>query len=99
MSALRVAYRDNPEVGFHVNLIRSWRRGEIEMDMSTSSGPKDQIGNRVCTIFDQMPRADRVLMVRGEYKGSVPFLLVVAGGQVFDMAGKAVAFQKQLLEE
>lgn len=98
----RVAYYEDPAVSIRVNLIRAWERGEIEMVMSASSGPKDYARNHICAIFDRFPRVQRVLMVRGEYAEigkdhhpSPPFLLVVDGaGEVWDMAGKPIVMQE-----
>jgi hypothetical protein len=92
-SSYRVAYRDDPAIGFRVVVVRAWARGEIEEPvMSASSGPKPYTRNHVWAIFDRYPAVARVMIVRGEYTGSIPFLLVTDGaGRVFDMAGKEVA--------
>lgn len=97
MSLYRVAYQENPDRGFTVNRIFSWKRGEVEPAMSASSGPKDYIRNRICEIFDHEPAISRVLMVRGEYAQSIPFLLLIddTAGQVFDITGKAVVVKHQ----
>jgi hypothetical protein len=89
---MRVSYREDPAVSFTANLIRAWARGEIEGPvMSTSSGPKDYVRNHIWAIFDRFPDVASVLMVRGEYTHSRPFLLVTnEAGQIFDMAGKEV---------
>ncbi len=88
---MRVAYRDEPAIGITVNLIRSWKRGEITPVSSASSGLKDYVLNHVWTVFEQLPFASRVLLVRGEYTQSVPFLLIVtAAGKVFDVTAREV---------
>jgi len=96
---MRVSYRENPEIVIEVNLIQSWRRGDIpEPAMSASSGPKDYTRNHIWAIFDRYPSVHRVLMVRGRYSEigvkkhpSPPFLLVENQfGEAFDMAGKPV---------
>ena len=93
---MRVAYKHDPAIGITVNLIRSWKRGEIaEPVMSASSGPKAYLRNDIWSIFDTYPDIARVLMVRGEYLRSIPFLLMVSeSGQVVDMAGKAVVVKR-----
>ncbi len=88
----RVSYREDPAVSFRANLVRAWDRGEIaEPVMSASSGPKPYVKNHIFAIFDRFPSVARVLMLRGEYSQSVPFLLVTnEAGQYFDLAGKEV---------
>lgn len=91
----RVFYRDHPKAGLAANLIRSWERGAIkEPVMSTSSGPKDYICNYIWSIFDGCPAVSRVLLLRGQYTQSIPFLLVMNdAGEVCDMAGKEVVIE------
>lgn len=92
---MRVSYRDEPHVSFKANVIRAWERGEIEAPvMSASSGPKDYVRNHVFAIFDRHRDAARVLMMRGEYTRSVPFLLIAdADGHAFDMVGREVVIE------
>lgn len=88
---MRVAYRADPANGMTVSVIKCWVRGEIPGLVMGSGGPKDYISNGIWAIFDGIPSASRVLMVRGEFKQSTPFLLVgTAAGQFFDMAAKEV---------
>lgn len=97
----RLSPAADPAVGFTVNILRAWTRGEGEMQelvMSASSGPKDYTRNHIFAIFDKFPDIARILMVRGEYSEigkdrhmSPAFLLCVnAAGEVFDMAGELV---------
>jgi hypothetical protein len=92
---MRVAYLESPAAGIVVNLIRSWKRGEIEQVMSSSSGPKDYVKNRIWQIFDDDPAIARVLMVRGQYSKSAPFLVLVdASGKAFDMTNREVKVER-----
>lgn len=91
---MRVAFESDPAQGITVNLIRAWERGELKPMMSTSSGLKDYLCNDIWSIFESYPTVARVLMVRGEYARSIPFLLMVsASGQVADMAWNAVVIE------
>ena len=99
---MRLSYESNPQRGLEVELIFTWRRGEIpEPVMSASSGPKDYTRNHIFFIFERFPLVERVLMVRGRYSEigadrhpSPPFLLVEnANGEAFDMAGKPVVVE------
>jgi hypothetical protein len=86
---LRVAYRDAPAIGIKVNIIKCWVRGEIT---GPTSAPT--IRNDVLTLFNDLPGAARVVMLRGEYRQSRPFLLVEnRAGQFFDMKGKEVVVE------
>jgi hypothetical protein len=81
-----------------VNLVASWKRGEIEQVMSASSGPKDYLKNQIWQVFEDNKAVDRVLMVRGEYSQigpdkhmSPPFVLTVeSSGKAYDMAHREV---------
>ena len=94
---MRIAYLEAPEVSIVATLVRTWKRGEVEEPvMSASSGPKPYTRNHVFAIFERYPLVTSVLILRGQYTRSVPFLLVTnEAGQFFDMAGKEV----QILEE
>ena len=68
-----------------------WKRGEITPVSSASSGLKDYVFNHVWTVFEQLPFASRVLLVRGEYTQSVPFLLIAdEAGRWFDVLAREV---------
>ena len=93
---MRIAFEQNPAQGITVNLIRAWKRGEIEGPvMSTSSGPKESnTRTLIWNLFEKFPGVERVMMVRGEFKQSIPFLIAVnAAGYAFDMAGEAVVIE------
>lgn len=92
---MRISYELSPDVGITANLVREWKRGEIEGPvMSASSGPKDYTRNHIWFLFDRFPGVERVLMLRGEYTRSVPFLIAInAAGHAFDMAGEAVVIE------
>ena len=51
---MRVAYRDEPAIGITVNLIRAWKRGEID-PVTGASGLKDYTKNHVWHIFSSSP--------------------------------------------
>jgi hypothetical protein len=90
---MKVAYLEDPAIDITVNLIKAWDRGELQ-PVTGSSGLKDYTKNHVWAIFDQMPEIVRIMMVRGEYLQSIPFLLVIdRAGKVFDMAAKEVTIQ------
>lgn len=91
----RVSFLDNPSAGLTASLVRRWERGEIpEPLMSASSGPKDYVCNKIWTIFDRYPQVAAVLMLRGEYARSIPFLVMVTdAGQVIDMLGEEVVVE------
>jgi hypothetical protein len=90
---MRVAYRDDPAIGITVTLIRSWRRGEIAPVYGTS-GLKDYLRNDVWTVFNRIPAAAKVVLLRGVYLRSVPFLLIQnAGGRFFDMTAREVLLE------
>ena len=75
-----------------VSVVGEWRRGEVEMVMSSSSGPKDYIKNLMCLALEQTPEVDTIRMVIGEYKQSVPFCLMHARGKWFDCSAKEVVW-------
>ena len=88
---MRVAYRDEPAIGITVNLIRSWKRGEITPVSSASSGLKDYVFNHVWRLFEELAFAARIVMVRGEYSTSPPFLLIAdSAGRWFDVLAREV---------
>lgn len=93
MSAdLRVSYVDGSG-SLDVTLISSWRRGEIAMVMSASSGPKDYMKNMICAAFDQVPGIDRIALVRSH--GPLFALMHTAQGW-FDAAARQVRISKCL---
>lgn len=75
-----------------VRIVGEWRRGEVEMVMSSSSGPKDYVKNLMCMALEQTPEVDTIRMVIGEYKESVPFCLMQARGRWFDCSAKEVVW-------
>ena len=93
----RVSSAADPNMGLTVNLIRAWDRDDPQVQecaMSASSGPKDYLRNQIWAIFDRYEGVRRILMVRGEYSKSVPFLLCInARQEIFDMAGELVNLQ------
>lgn len=87
---MTVAYREDPAITINVNVIWSWKRGEIT-PVFGSSGLKDYLRNDVWSVFDHIREATKVVLVRGQYLRSVPFLLVVDdAGRWFDMEAKEV---------
>ena len=70
--------------------IKIWRRADgQQMRMSTSSGPKDTVGNDALSCFDRLPECTEValmLMAGALREGSILFLLHVRG-QWCDMRG------------
>ena len=84
---IRVRYAGTTQ-SLVVRLIKTWKRDSYEIErgpvMSTSSGEKDFICNKICHLFDD-PEVDAVYMVRarGPY-----FLLIRKGVMHFDATGK-----------
>jgi hypothetical protein len=73
------------------DLIAEWTPKSLPaMVMSTSSGPKDYFKNQIRSIFDQVPQADRILMVRG---CGPPFLLIHGSFGWRDVAANVVQVQ------
>ena len=58
--------------------------------MSASSGPKDYIKNQVFAEFASRPDLERILMVIGTAKTSVPFCLFLVSGEWRDATKKSV---------
>ncbi len=78
--------------GLRARLIRAWSRNDIpDQVMSTSSGPKDYIKNQIWQLFQDVPAARRIIMVRGS--GS-PFVLVWNGAQYFDISAREVIVEE-----
>lgn len=75
-----------------VRVVGEWRKGETEMVMSTSSGPKDYVKNMMCMALDVTPEIEAIRMVIGEYKTSVPFCLLRIRGRWFDVSQREVVF-------
>jgi hypothetical protein len=88
---VRVGYKGSDK-SMAVSVVGEWRRGEVEMVMSTSSGPKDYIKNLMCAALEQTPDVDTIRMVIGEYKQSVPFCLMGVNGRWFDCSAKEVVW-------
>ena len=72
-----VRYKGEAE-SLRVTRLKEWARADVpEPVMSNSSGPKDLTCNTVFNIFQHVPVADVVVMVRG--RGPFFFLIHAAG--------------------
>lgn len=91
LSVVHVGYA-GAEKTMGVRVVGEWRKGEAEMVMSTSSGPKDYIKNLMCMALEVTPEVDTIRMVIGEYKQSVPFCVLRIRGRWFDVSQKEVVF-------
>ena len=79
------------EERMEVSTIREWARGDVPAPvMSASSGPKDYIKNQVFAEFASRPDLERILMVIGTAKTSVPFCLFLVSGEWRDATKKSV---------
>ena len=82
-----------------VRILGEWERGEITMVMSASSGPKDYVKNLIAMALDAKVKVgensvpvEKIRMLCGEYKTSVPFCVFQVRGRWFDCSGKEVVF-------
>lgn len=77
-----------------VRILGEWERGEITMVMSASSGPKDYVKNLIAMAIESSPHIDRLRMLCGEYRTSVPFCVIQVKGRWLDITGKEVVFRE-----
>lgn len=70
---MTVRYADSSKE-ISIDPIALWKRGDIAAPvMSNSSGPKDYVKNQIFALFEEIPEAVAVVMVRGR---GVPFCLI-----------------------
>ncbi len=86
--AIRVSYKDAPDIALTVHVIHTWRRGDIEAPiMSSSSGPKDYVKNKIFALFESNEDISAVVMLCAHV---TPFLLRRIGNSYFDATNQEV---------
>lgn len=99
-AALQVGYA-GAEKRMGVLVVGAWLRGEVQVVMSSSSGPKDYIKNLMAMVLESgisqgqgQPKLkiDEIRLLCGEYRTSIPFCVFRAAGRWFDCSGREVVF-------
>ena len=75
----------------HVRIVGQWFKGELQMVMSTSSGPKAYMKNMICAAFEARPDIEEIRMFCGPCNTSVPFCAFRRGTHWFDCLGKQIS--------
>jgi hypothetical protein len=86
MAAVIMKYADSSKQ-VRAQFVYTWCRGEVRL-VSSSSGPKDYLKNRIYMAFESQPGVQKISMY---VLNGVPFLLLHwASGASTDVTGKAV---------
>ena len=79
-----------------VKVWEDYARGDIPAPvMSASSGPKAYLKNDIFYAFESDPAIERIRLVVGHYRQSVPFALFFKLGCWRDCSGRPVEIQEE----